>query len=81
MTLAEFTIYYAIDLVFFLWILRWGGAERLERSFLAGFLDYFAIGWNAEGIKLFALLWLIVSTLIFVLGLFNQNLRELVFLG
>lgn len=80
MTLLEFSIYYAIDLFIFLWILRWGGADWLEHSFFAGFLNYFAIGWSAEGIKLFALLWLIISTIIFFIGLFNPEFRDLAFL-
>jgi len=80
MTLLQFSILYTIEAIFLLWILRWGGAERLENSFIAGFLDYFALGWSAEGIKLFALLCLIISTIVFIAGLFIPELRELIFL-
>jgi len=80
MSIVEFSILYIIDLVILLWIVRWGGAGWLENSFIAGFLNYFAIGWRAEGIKLFALLWLIISTILFFVGLIEPELRELAFL-
>lgn len=66
---------YGINALLLAWVIWWGGAERLEGSFLAGLLDHFAIGWTAGGIRLYAWLWLIVSTLGFVIGVFVPGLR------
>lgn len=67
---------FIIELVFWLWVIKWGGAERLEGSFASGFLiSIFAPNWSAEGIKLFAWLTLIVSSIWFVIGLFYPDVR------
>lgn len=66
----------ALSSLFWLWVLRWGGAERLEGTFASGFLiSWFAPKWSAEGIKLFALLSLISTLGAFVVGLFVPDLR------
>ena len=76
MTVGYWLLSYALNAVFWLWILRWGGAERLEGTFTSGFLvNFLAPGWSAEGIKLFALLTLIFSTIGFVVGLFVPAAR------
>lgn len=79
MSLMVFITVYAFDLLPSLWVLRWGGAEWMEYRFRAGlFFGYFAIGWSAEQIKLYVFLWLIISTAIFVIGLFVPAVREAV---
>ena len=76
MAIVYWLLCYALNVVFWLWVLRWGGAERLEGTFTSGFLiNLLAPGWSAEGIKLFALLSLIFSTIGFVVGLFVPDLR------
>ena len=76
MAIGYWLLSYALNAVFWLWVLRWGGAERLEDSFMSGFLvSIFAPGWSAEGIKLFALLALIFSTIGFVVGLLAPSIR------
>jgi hypothetical protein len=52
---------FALSSLFWAWVLFWGGAERLEGSFLSHFLVHsFAPRWSTEGIKLFAALtWLL----------------------
>lgn len=76
MSLLAWIILYLTELLFWLWIIRWGGAERLEGTFTSGFLiNCFAPGWSAEGIKLFGWLTLVVSTIWFFAGLFYPGLR------
>jgi hypothetical protein len=53
---------FAAYTLFNAWVLFWGGAERLEGSFLARLLIHQqAPRWSAQGIKLFVgLPWLIL---------------------
>ena len=68
---------YLANLGFWFWIIRWGGAERLEGTFTSGFLvSILAPGWSAEGIKLFGWCTLVVSTTVFVLGIFLPDFRN-----
>ena len=61
---------------FWIWVLRFGGAERLEGTLASGFLvDLLAPRWTAEGIRLFALLMLVVGAVAFVAGLLVPALR------
>jgi hypothetical protein len=77
MSLAELTVIYLLNLLFWLWIVKWGGAERLEGSFIAGlFVHLLAPRWTADGIKLFGYGSLLVSTILFVLGVFSPDFRE-----
>jgi len=65
-----------MNTLFWLWVWRWGGAERLEGTFTSGFfIHWFAPRWSAEGIKLFAVLTLFFSTILFIVGLFVPGLR------
>ena len=76
MGLTAWCLFYGIELIFWIWIIRWGGAERLEGTFSSGFLLHmFAPRWSADGIKLFAWLMMIVSTIWFAIGLFNPGVR------
>lgn len=78
MTLSQWTILYIIDLLFWLWILHWGGAERLEGTFTSGLLvDIFAPRWSADGIKIFGWCILLGSTVLFIGGLFYPGIRLL----
>ena len=76
MTLMELIITYLINLVFWLWIVQWGGAERLEGTFTSGFLiHFFATRWSADGIKLFGYCMLFFSTILFVVALIYPDFR------
>lgn len=76
MSLTSWIIIYFVELLFWLWILRWGGATWLEGTFASGFLiSIFAPRWSAEGIKLFALLTLIASTIWFIIGIIMPGVR------
>lgn len=81
MSLIEWIITYLILLLFWLWVIKWGGAERLEGTFTSGMLIHiFAIRWSALGIKLFASVSLIISTIFFSIGIFFPELRLFNFL-
>jgi hypothetical protein len=76
MSLALRGLFYVLDVLFWLWVVRWEGAEWLERTFTSGFLIHFvAPRWSTEGIKLFGEGALILSTIWFVLGLFYSELK------
>ena len=61
---------YLIGLVFFAWILFFGGAERLENSFL-GYFEFGVAGDKTVFIKAVAWLGIIGCTVLFVASLFS----------
>ena len=76
MELFAWIIGYFLNLLLCLWIVRWGGAEWLEGTFLSGILlNIFAPRWSAEGIKLYIWLALLISSAWFLLGLFWPEIR------
>ena len=76
MELFAWIIGYLLNLLLCLWMVRWGGAEWLEGTFLSGFLvNIFAPRWNAEGIKLLIWLTLLISSVWFLLGLIWPEIR------
>ena len=76
MTTTAWISWYFVNGIFWIWVIRWGGAEKLEGSFTSGFLiSFLTPNWSAEGIKLFGWLTLMGSTLWFLTGLFVPNLR------
>jgi len=76
MSLKEWTVTYLIDLVFWVWVVRLGGAERLEGTFTSGFLVHiWAPRWSSDGIKLFGYCTLLISTVWFAVGIFYPELR------
>jgi hypothetical protein len=75
-SLAEWITIYLLDLLFWLWVVRWGGAQWLEGTFISGILiNLRAPLWDSEGIKLFGWLMLIISTIWFVVGFLVPDLR------
>jgi hypothetical protein len=76
MELLLWVLAYALEMLFCLCIVRWGGAKWLEGTFLSGLLiHFFAPRWSAEGIKLFVWLTMLLSTIWFVVGLFRPDCR------
>lgn len=63
---------YTGALVVFLWITRWGGAERMERLVLN---DWLWRNRTAEQFKFLAWFSLLLITIWFFVGLFNPDLR------
>lgn len=67
---------HALSTLFWLWVLLWGGAEWLEGTFASGFLiSWIAPTWSADGIRLFALLMLVIGSIHFLIGLFSTGWR------
>ena len=76
MSLANWVGSYAIEVLFCLWLIRWGGAERLEGTFASGFLvSWFAPNWTSDGIKVFGWAALVAGTGWFVIGVFWPDFR------
>ncbi|VTS02475.1 Uncharacterized protein OS=Pseudomonas stutzeri MF28 GN=L686_22480 PE=4 SV=1 [Gemmata massiliana] len=62
--------------LFWAWLLFLGGARWLEGSWLIAFIvDFSAMEWTADGIRLFAMLMWILETIWFVIGLFVPEVR------
>lgn len=74
--LLDWIITYIINTLFWLWITIWGGAEKLENSFISGFIiNIFSVNWSAEVIKFYGWLIIIGTTVWFFVGLFIPELR------
>jgi hypothetical protein len=67
---------YLVDTLFWVWVCFYGGAELLEEHWLANLLIHWgASSWESESIKLVGWLILFFSTIWFLIGLFNPDLR------
>jgi hypothetical protein len=66
---------YVSQAAFWLWLIRFRGANAIEGSWAALLLHPVAGRWSADGIRLFAWLSLITSTAWFVLGLIEPAAR------
>ena len=76
MTIIGWVIGHSIITAFWLWIIRWGGAELLEGRVASLFLiSEHAYFWDAETIRIVACVILAVSLVWFVLGLFFPEMR------
>ncbi|MEN2508423.1 hypothetical protein V8Z77_16055 [Stutzerimonas stutzeri] len=75
MSTLEFVALYLLNSVFWKWIISWGGAQWIEGWKSMVVLDWFAWPWNAEQIRLYALVMWSFSTLFFVIGLFKPEWR------
>ena len=76
MSLTLWIVLHAAQALLWLWVLRWGGAEYLEGTFLSGFIvDNFAPRWSAEGLRMAALILLVFCVISFVAGLLFPPLR------
>ena len=75
MSLLAWIIFYVLQSLFYKWVLSWGGASWLEGLKSAFTFGWFTWDWNAEQLRLYALILWIVVTLWFVVGVFNSALR------
>jgi hypothetical protein len=75
MSLALWIAVHVAEALFCLWVLRWGGAERLEVSFASGLISTLAPRWSAEGLRMAALILLVFCAITFAVGLFVHSLR------
>ncbi|MHC4789782.1 MAG: hypothetical protein ACYS8K_11385 [Planctomycetota bacterium] len=75
MSLVAWVLFYLFDIAFWLWIVRWGGAETLEGAFSGCLFPWLATRWDADGIRLFGWCALIGSTVWFIAGAFWPDFR------
>ena len=66
---------YALESLFFAWLLFWGGARRLEGSWLAELVAFKGSVTSADGLKLLAWIFWVSGTCWFLAGLFVPGVR------
>lgn len=67
---------YLLSSLFYKWVLSWGGAKTIEGWKSLFLIGWFALDWNSEQIRLYALIGWLVTTVIFIIGCFNSQFRE-----
>lgn len=75
MSIGEFVGMYLLSSLFWKWIISWGGAQWLEGWKSMLFLDWFTWSWNAEQIRLYAVVIWAFTTIFFLVGLFKPEWR------
>jgi hypothetical protein len=75
MHVGLWTLLYVVQAAFWLWLIRFRGANAVEGSWAAWLLHPVAWRWNADLIRFYAWLSLITSTGWFVLGLLEPAAR------
>ena len=75
MSVLIWCLIFAASSVLALWVMRWGGAEWMERWGLSDSL--YSTSWNAEQIKLYFLLLWLLHVVWFVVGLLVPAARGL----
>lgn len=68
---------YCVSLIFWLWIIKWGGSECLVGWKAWGILGWFTGHWNSKQLELYALVLLIFETIWFVVGLVSPDARAI----
>lgn len=77
MSLFEWSIIHALSVLFWLWILNWGGAKRIEGWGAFFLIDWMAARLNVEQLRMYALIFLIIQIVWYFLGAFNPSWRGL----
>jgi hypothetical protein len=72
MSLTGWVASYAFDVLFCLWIIRWGGAELLDGVPVMGM---FGALWGEESLRLYGWCMLIGGTIWFLVGAFWPDFR------
>jgi hypothetical protein len=76
MDIVLWIIGYLLSSLFWLWILRWGGAAWLAGWKAWAVIGWFSGHWSAEQIRLYALILFILETIGFIAGLFSPTVRQ-----
>ena len=81
MSLSNWISIYIFDLVFYLWILKLGGAELIGDTKFSGiFIFLVTLKWrelSADGIKVFLSVIFVLHTFFFILGIKVPALRAM----
>jgi hypothetical protein len=75
MSTAAWIALYVVQVVWWLWLARWGGARVVQGWPASWLLSWVAWRWDAEVIVVFAWASLVASTCWFVLGLVEPAVR------
>lgn len=75
MSLLAWVILYMLQSLFFKWVLSWGGASWLVGLKAVLSFGWFTWDWNAEQLRLYALILWFFASIWFVIGIFNPELR------
>ncbi|MEW8106217.1 MAG: hypothetical protein AB2801_14500 [Candidatus Thiodiazotropha endolucinida] len=68
MSIFEWTLIHALIALFWLWILIWGGAKKLEGWGAFFLIDWLAARLDKEQLRLYALLSLVIQVIWYVIG-------------
>jgi len=73
--IAVWVIVYLCSALFWLWVLKWGGAEWLEGWKAWGVIGWFAGHWSVEQIRFYALILFIFESIWFCVGVVYPEAR------
>lgn len=81
MNLSNWIMIYVANLCFWLWIVKWGGAEKLGDTPLSGIFTFcITLKWNemtSGGIKLLMSVIFFIHTIFFILGILVPEFRTM----
>lgn len=75
MSVWMWLLLYGMMSLLYKWIISWGGARYIQGWKSIFFLNMESGAWNEEQIRAMALLLWVLSTLLFMAGLFYPDLR------
>ena len=75
MSLTAWIIQFALQSLFYKWILSWGGASYIKGWKSIFFLDTESSSWNEEQVKMMTLFLWIGFSILFVIGLIYPEYR------
>ena len=73
---VEWVGFFALNSLFWKWVISWGGAHWLEGWKSWFLISWFAPLWSAEQIRLYALVIWFFTAVWFAIGLFIPELRD-----
>lgn len=75
MSIGLWILFYVLTLAFWLWVVRWGGADVLEGSIFADLTEWLSSHLDVETIRGIGWIAIIAATIWFVVGVFIPAAR------
>lgn len=75
MEVGVWILLYLITVIFWLWVLKWGGSDYLVGWKAWGLLGWFTGHWDAKQIEFYAFILLVIESIWFIAGLFSPVAR------
>jgi hypothetical protein len=76
MSLGVWCMMFLVKALYSMWIVRWGGAGWIKGTFLSPFFGRWQmLGFEEEGLRLYAGCYLLVSACIFIAGIPIGSIR------